>query len=61
MADLIDREAVLPILAGIARTQGEYDARDNSSNNNNSNNNNGGQMPPFDFSQMANMMGLFGN
>ena len=26
MADLIDREAVLPILAGIARTQGEYDA-----------------------------------
>ena len=26
MADLIDREAVLPILAGLARTQGEYDA-----------------------------------
>lgn len=25
MDDLIDREAVLPILAGIARTQGEYD------------------------------------
>ena len=33
----------------------------NSSNNNNNNNNNGGQMPPFDFSQMANMMRLFGN
>lgn len=26
MTDLIDREAVLPILAGLARTQGEYDA-----------------------------------
>lgn len=26
MADLISRESVLPILAGIARTQGEYDA-----------------------------------
>ena len=25
MADLIDRDAVLSILAGIARTQGEYD------------------------------------
>lgn len=26
MADLIYRESVLPILAGLARTQGEYDA-----------------------------------
>ena len=32
----------------------------NNSQNNNNNNNNGGQMPPFDFSQMANMFGNMG-